>query len=137
MKPNRSPDPANAGDSRDRQSDENVSRKAVPAETIPQKKAKPANVLGEAGCLRALSQLPGLIVMGAVTSSQANAMRGAYQAILSTYARRGNAPEQEQASEQLMELVKANPRLLNSLQHLLTDAQVAAFTQLIKEDHVG
>jgi hypothetical protein len=89
-------------------------------------------------CLSALGQLPGLIAMGLVTTAQANAIRGVYNTILQHQHRSRAGGDQQQLDDvHVMEVLRTNPGMLSMLEPLLTDEQIAAVMEEVKDDKDG
>jgi hypothetical protein len=79
-------------------------------------------------CLSALSALPGLVAMGMVSPSQANAISRVYSTILQHHQKTAAVRDQGVRVEgELLDLLRADPRLVNLLEPLLTDEQMEAF----------
>ena len=89
-------------------------------------------------CLDGLGRLPGLIVMGLVTTAQANAIRGVYGTILQQHHRTQTGRDQSQLDDaDVMAMLRDNPGLLSMLAPLLTDEQIAAIMEEAKEGDDG
>lgn len=83
-------------------------------------------VLSKDDCLKALSAIPGLVIMGQIPANRANTLVRVYQAILAQIAERDAVGERAGALDaSLVEQVRLNPALLNALSSLLTDEQFA------------
>lgn len=75
-------------------------------------------------CLRALAQLPGLIALKALSTGQANAIRGAYNAILQQHQHSQASGQQQLSDDNVLELYRQHPEMISMLEPLLTDAQI-------------
>ncbi len=121
--------------SRTRKTQSESNKKAAGADRT---RSKGPDILDTDGCLRALSQLPGLAAMGVLATAQVNAIRGIYQTILQqhqkTQAQRG---EQLLSETTVQDLIRENPKLLSALEPLLTDEQVHLIMQNVKDDDDG
>jgi len=85
-------------------------------------------------CLRALTQLPGLVAMGMLTPAQANSMRATYATILQHYQKTQSTPSHAPATADVVQAVRNNPELAALLEPLLTDEQIEALMQETRED---
>ena len=119
--------------SRTRKSDSKSKEEAVRPDSS---RSKGPEILDADGCLRALSQLPGLTAMGLLATSQVNAMRGVYQTILQHHqkaqAQRGEQPVSDAT---IQDLIRLRPELLSALEPLFTDEQVKWIMTNITGDH--
>jgi prophage DNA circulation protein len=75
-------------------------------------------------CMQALAQLPGLIAMKVLTPAQASAIRSTYQALLAELGRQQGSMSQL-ADDQVLQILRQQPELLQILEPLLTDEQIA------------
>lgn len=76
-------------------------------------------------CLAGLSQLPGLVAMRCLSTSQANSIRAALGEILRWHgASQGGRDQQRMSDADLIAMVRANPALLDLLEPLLTVDQI-------------
>jgi hypothetical protein len=92
------------------------------------------HVLSEDECLAALTQIPRMLLLGLITSRDANAMRSAVHAILQHHQKRqagGNAPSVD--DPRLVAALRANPDLASCLAPLLTDEQIERVLRQAKE----
>lgn len=120
-------------------------RKRLPSTAEPKRssgqknsRSKQPTVPDAEACLCALGQLPGLIAMGLVTTAQANAIRGVYNTILQQHHRSRMGSEQPQLDDvQVTEMLRTNPGMLNMLAPLLTEEQIAAIMEEVKDDDDG
>jgi hypothetical protein len=85
-------------------------------------------------CLRAMAQLAGLIAMGLLKPSEANAIRAAYREILQHHKSRAKEVEKTLANADVMEVLRKDPQLLGLLEPLLTPEQVAMVMQTAEDD---
>ena len=76
-------------------------------------------------CLRGLSQLPGLIALKMLRSSDASVMRATYSTIMQHYQHSRSAPAASALSDtDVLEMLRTHPDMLNMFEHLLTDEQL-------------
>lgn len=75
-------------------------------------------------CLKALGQLPGMIVMGILTPSQGNAIRSCYQEIIKSYQQQTPNTKPKIDNSYVLDLLQKDPQLLNLLEPLLTHDQI-------------
>jgi hypothetical protein len=80
-------------------------------------------------CLRAMAQLAGLVAMGLLKSSEANAIRGAYREILQHHKSEAKQSETSLSNADVMEVLRKDPQVLSLLEPLLTPEQVAMVMQ--------
>jgi hypothetical protein len=93
------------------------------------------HVASEEECLAALSQLPGFVVMGLMTTSQANTLRATYNTILQYHQKRqagGRGQSVDNAG--LVDVLRKHPGLASALEPFLSDEQIA---MLLKEAKDG
>ncbi len=85
-------------------------------------------------CLEALSQLPGLLMMGYVKPARANAIRSTLEAILRHY-RQANSTRGESALQDIdiMSVLRAHPELIKLFEPLLTDEQLESLMKEAKD----
>jgi hypothetical protein len=77
-------------------------------------------------CLYQLSQLPGLIATGLLTSAQANAISRALTAILAYHAQaQASTPSGAQLDVDLRARLRDDPQLMHMLEPLLSDEQIS------------
>ena len=91
-------------------------------------------------CLASLSQIPGMVALKLITPAQANAMRGTLEAILRQHNRSGSragAPDGSVQSTDLVELAQRDPQVLNMLETILTDQQIAMVMKATKDGRCG
>jgi hypothetical protein len=101
-------------------------RKSGGASNIPTKKE----------CLKALAQLPGLVVTGMLKTAQANALRGIYQTILQAHQKdEADGAAGAIADSDLREAIRRDPQLAALLEPLLTDQQIAMLMQEADDGH--
>ena len=89
----------------------------------------------EERCLNALDNIPGLLLGGAINTSQANVVRGVYSTMLQHLRQRGtgnSAPAIIQTD--LVEQIRKNPKLINSFAAILPQEQIDEIMKEIKED---
>lgn len=95
-------------------------------------------VLTKEECLRALSAMPGLVIMGQIPANRANTLIRIYQTILDQYSEGQSGGERAGALDAvLLEQVRSNPSLLNALGPLLTDDQFALLSELVTANGNG
>jgi len=76
-------------------------------------------------CAAKLAQLPGLVAMGLLTTSQANVIRGTYRDLLGFHqARRSQQQGAGIADESVLELLRRDPKPLGLLEPLLPNEQI-------------
>jgi|GEM_PF-6359958 len=99
---------------------------------------KPGAILDPEACLRGLSQLPGLITLGILKPGHANAMRAIFSEILKAHhAQQSRQNDQGLSNDDLRELARKNPEVLNLLQALLTDEQIQMVMDEVQGNHDG
>ncbi len=77
-------------------------------------------------CLRALTKLPVLVLLGMVTPSQSNAMCRVYLTILQHHWRSaGNDENHVSTKDKLVELLRQNPSMAEAFVGLLDGADIA------------
>jgi hypothetical protein len=90
-------------------------------------RARRSDVPDRDACLGALGRLPGLMMMGLVTTPQANALRAIYGTILQQHDRARDAQGGVRlADANVLQLARTDPALLGMLEPLLTDQQIHA-----------
>ena len=91
-------------------------------------------------CLASLSQISGMVALKLITPAQANAMRGSLEAILRQHNRSGTrvgATEGNIQNMDLVDLAKRDPQVLNMLETILTDQQIAMVVKATKDGGCG
>jgi hypothetical protein len=89
-------------------------------------------------CLRALSQLPGLIVMGVVKPTQANSIRSTYHVILQHHQHSEDKHEQGKiADDDVLQMLRQSPSLISMLEPLLTEAQIELLMEHEADENDG
>jgi hypothetical protein len=84
----------------------------------------------EEQCLAAIARLAGLVAMGILTTSRANAIRASFVEILRWHrATRGSREQQRLDDADLIGLLRTNPELLAMLEPLLTEDQIDMLTR--------
>jgi hypothetical protein len=88
-------------------------------------------------CLAGLSSLPGLIALGYLSTAQANAIRGAFTAILTHHQKTQAPPKSAKAGIDVMQAVRDHPELAALLEPLLTDEQLDSLMEQTRDDREG
>lgn len=84
-------------------------------------------IASEAECLGALSSLPKLMLLGMVTTAQANTIRAVMNTLLSHHAKPvGTVVSSSPGGNPLVDLVKANPQFADALTPLLGAEDIQA-----------
>ncbi len=84
-------------------------------------------IASEAECLSALSSLPKLMLLGMVTTAQVNAIRAIMTTLLSHHAKPvGTVVSSSPGGNPLVDLIKANPHLADTLTPLLSAEDIQA-----------
>lgn len=96
-----------------------------------------ANVASVEDCLRALTQLPGLLLMGMLTPAQANSMRATFATILQHHQKAQSTPIPGPATADVVQAVRNNPDLAAVLEPLLTDEQLESLMKEARDDRDG
>jgi len=118
------PKPKEAGDP------EVNNRKVIEADSTDHdggeaKSATRASIASEDDCLRALTQIPGLVAMKMLSTAQANSMRGVYSAILQHHQKNHHVPGDTGLGDaDVLELLRHKPEMISMLEPLLTDKQI-------------
>ena len=95
-------------------------------------------VASEEDCLAALSSLPGLVALGLLSTSQANAIRGVYTAMLQHH--RQSRMKNERGGvvdDALVDMLARHPELANLLEPILSAEQIAAILARAEEGSHG
>lgn len=82
--------------------------------------------------LRYIMQIPGLLMLGVLPEGKANVILRALQTVLGAQLRRSQGAKQQQTPDELVELCKQNPLLLNTITPMLTEEQ---FQYLMERIH--
>ena len=91
------------------------------------KRAKSHTVYDVRKCLEALSQLPGLLMMGYVRPAQANAIRSTLEAILRHYHQTDSTRSGSALKDvDIVSILRTHPELVNLFEPMLTDEQLEA-----------
>ncbi len=81
--------------------------------------------MSEEQCASILSQLPGLIAMGMITTAKANAIRGACNAVLQYHQKGKGSPGQERFEDaDVLTLLRTNPQMMAVIEPMLTSTQL-------------
>jgi len=89
----------------------------------------------EERCLNALDNIPGLLLGGAINTSQANVVRGVYSTMLQHLRQRNTGSSAPVISQtDLVEQVRKNPKLINSLAAILPQEQIDEILKEIQGD---
>jgi len=92
------------------------------------------HVATEEECLAALSQIPGLVFMGLMTTSQANTLRATYNTILQHHQKRqAGGHGQSVDSAGLVDVLRKHPELASALEPFLSDEQIAMILKEAKD----
>jgi hypothetical protein len=84
-------------------------------------------------CLGQLASLPGLVALRMLTPAQSNAIRASLNDILQHHERAKSSHQRSAiADADILDLMGRDPRILNMLEPLLTDEQIAMFAQQTK-----
>ena len=79
--------------------------------------------------------IPGLLLGGAINTSQANVVRGVYSTMLQHLRQRGTGSSAPVISQtDLVEQVRKNPKLINSLAAILPQEQIDEILKEIQGD---
>ena len=105
-------------------SDATGSNSRHPAGSGQKRRSRNSEAASADQCLRALTQLPGLVALGMLTPAQGNCMRGVFATILQHYQRSQTTPIPARASADLAQAVRDKPQLAALLEPLLTDDQL-------------
>lgn len=94
-------------------------------EPEPKRRSRKSSIPSIEQCLRALSTLPGLLAMGAITTAMANSIRGTYEAILRHH-RQGTSSISTQIppSLNLGLILLQHPELATILEPILSREQI-------------
>jgi hypothetical protein len=116
------------------QPDESAKEKQHKHERDKSKRAKFHTVYDVQKCLEALSQLPGLLMMGYVRPAQANAIRSTLETLLRHY-RQTDSTRSESALQDIdiMSILRTHPELVSLFESLLTDEQLEAVMKEAKD----
>jgi hypothetical protein len=77
-------------------------------------------------CMYLLDQLPGLLAMGSISPAQSNSIRGAIREILAFHQRpAGGSATAAALDRDLLERLRREPQLMNTLAPLFTAEQIA------------
>ena len=83
-------------------------------------------------CIRAVNQVANLLLMGVITTSQANAKRGLYTTLLDQQQEQRHGGHGRPLDDQgLLSVLRSHPELAGHLEPLLSDEQIAT---LMKQD---
>jgi hypothetical protein len=86
-------------------------------------------------CLEALNQLPGMVAMGIIRPSQANAIRAVLHEIIAQHRHAATSDASVAALDgDLLARLRQDPRLMNLLEPLLTTDQIAALMGVSSHD---
>lgn len=81
-------------------------------------------------CLKALSKLPGLVLMKVVTPAQSNAMCKVYLTLLQHHWRSvGEGPVRVAAKQKLVELLRQHPEMTEVFAEFLDETDIAAIVK--------
>jgi hypothetical protein len=95
----------------------------------------PPTIASPEDCLSGLSQMPGMIALGILKTSQANAIRGVYSTILGHHQKaKETRTDQTLDNESLLKMLRKDPAMINLLAPLLTADQIK---MLIQDDTDG
>ena len=89
-----------------------------------QRQSKKSGIPSVEDCLRAIAQVPGLVAIGLLEASKANAIRAAYRDILAHHKSKAKEVEKSLSNSDVMDLLRKDPKLLNLLAPLLTSEQI-------------
>jgi hypothetical protein len=88
-------------------------------------------------CLQGIAALSGLVAMRILTPAQANTIRANFMAILREYEPARQAPSAHLPDEQVMELWRTHPELLDFIELLLTPEQLEMIMREVGRDADG
>ncbi len=89
----------------------------------------------EERCLNALDNISGLLLGGAINTSQANVVRGVYSTMLQHLRQRGTGNSAPVISQtDLVEQIRKNPKLINSFAAILPQEQIDEILKEIQGD---
>ncbi len=83
--------------------------------------------------LAMLMQLNGLVMLGMITSAQANVLQRNLRTILDVQRQKSRADSGGQSTQALADLCRTNPQLMNLLEPFLSDAQMEWLMKSIRE----
>jgi hypothetical protein len=89
-----------------------------------QRRAKNTELPSEEACLRVMTQVAGLVAMGLLKPAQAQAIRASYRELLQYHKTKARA-NAASTNLDVMDLLRKSPEMLNLLEPLLTDEQIA------------
>lgn len=116
------------------QPDESAKEKQQKHERDKSKRAKSRQVYDVQKCLEALSQLPGLLMIGYVRPAQANAIRSTLETILRHYRQTGSTRSELAPKDiDIMSILRTHPELVSLFESLLTDEQLEAVMKEAKD----
>ena len=116
---------------------DSAQQKSGPRQKPNRRRKATAQIFDVDDCLRALSQLAGLLAMRIIRPAEANAMRAIYSDIVRHLVQRaqlGRTTEQPDDQE-MIETLRRNPGLFTIFEPLLTDAQIQMVLRDPDETH--
>jgi hypothetical protein len=120
------------------QPDETAKEKQQKHQRDKSKRAKSCQVYDVQKCLEALSQLPGLLMMGYVRPAQANAIRSTLEAILRHYQHTDSTRSGSALKDvDIVSILRTHPELVNLFESMLTDEQLEAVMKEAKDGDDG
>jgi hypothetical protein len=104
-------------------------RQGEPDRSGPQRRSRRRAIPSVEDCIKMLFELAGLMTMGMIGPAQGNAVRGAIRDALQFQLRAQGATAPTASAPlqaELLEQLRNNPQLLNLLEPLLSEEQIAA-----------
>lgn len=95
-------------------------------------------ILSQEECLEKLSALPGLVVMGLLTTPKANCIRNAITAVLQFNSKQTSSDSRREVdSTELAAMLQANPGMAKFMEPLLSREQIEALLQEGSDDGIS
>ena len=88
-------------------------------------------------CLRGLSQLPGLVATGVLSTTKANSMCGVYRTLLQHHRQTENAQQDQRINDDLLRMLSDHPKLMSLMEPFLTQGQVESLIIQAKDGDNG
>lgn len=101
------------------------------------RESRKPGIPSEEDCLRAIAQAAGLVAIGLLDASDANAIRAAFRDILQYHRSRAKEAEKSISNADVLELLRKDPSLLSLLEPLLTQEQIEMITRSAKNGGQG
>lgn len=100
----------------------------------PKRKPKKPALPSAEDLARQLLALNGGLMMGQISASDGNLLHKNIKAVMDLQARRENGPDKPQTPEGLLDRVRKDPSLLNTLESFIPDDQLDALMKQLGED---